>query len=192
MAPCASALAQPNNAHGEFSSPVGANEMAKCGGRIAVGADHAGYELKGYIIAKLREHGYECIDYGVQLDGSADYPDVSFEVALAVAKGDCDFGILICGTGIGSSIVANKVPGIRCSVCWNEYTALMARAHNNANVLSLGARVIGNELAWSIVKVWLTTPFSNEERHVRRIRKISMIERKLLEADAPKQRLRRG
>ncbi|MCS7254465.1 MAG: ribose 5-phosphate isomerase B [Armatimonadetes bacterium] len=145
--------------------------------RIAIGSDHAGYELKRYIIAKLREEGYECVDFGVDSRENADYPDVSYEVALAVARGNCDFGILICGTGIGSSIVANKVCGVRCSLCLNEYMAAMARAHNDANVLALGARVLGNELAWNITKTWLTTPFSNEERHVRRVRKISLIER---------------
>ncbi|MFA4016351.1 MAG: hypothetical protein RUDDFDWM_001454 [Candidatus Fervidibacterota bacterium] len=145
--------------------------------RIAIGADHAGYELKKYIAKKLREEGYECVDYGTHSKEDCDYPDVSFNVALSVSKGECDFGILICGTGIGSSIVANKVPGVRCSLCWNEYTAEMARAHNDANVLALGARVVGEELAWNIVKAWLKTPFSNEERHRRRLQKIKLIER---------------
>ncbi|MFA4029219.1 MAG: hypothetical protein GDYSWBUE_002028 [Candidatus Fervidibacterota bacterium] len=161
-------------------APDGEKEMPKKGIRIAIGADHAGYELKRYIIAMLCEEGYECIDYGVNSPESADYPDVSYEVASAVAKGDCAFGILICGTGIGSSIVANKIPGVRCSLCWNEYTAVMARAHNDANVLALGARVLGNELAWSIVKAWLATPFSNEEKHVRRVHKINLIEQRAM------------
>jgi ribose 5-phosphate isomerase B len=147
--------------------------------RIAIGADHAGYELKRYIATKLREEGYECIDYGTHSKESCDYPDVSLNVALSVSKGECDLGILICGTGIGSSIVANKVPGVRCSLCCNEYMAEMARAHNNANVLALGARVVGEELAWSIVKAWLKTPFSNEERHRRRLQKINLIEQML-------------
>lgn len=155
--------------------------MPKEGIRIAIGADHAGYELKRYLIAMLQKEGYECIDYGVNSPENADYPDVSYEVALAVARGECTFGILICGTGIGSSIVANKVPGVRCSLCWNEFTAVMARAHNDANVLALGARVLGNELAWSIVKAWLTTSFSNEERHTRRVRKIGLIERRAID-----------
>lgn len=144
---------------------------------IALGSDHAGVELKSYLIARLEDEGYECIDLGVSSADPADYPDVSHRVAEAVASGRCAFGIVICGTGIGSCIAANKLPGVRCALCWNEYTARMSRAHNDANVLALGARIFAPEFAWSIVQVWLSTPFSNEERHVRRINKIATLER---------------
>ncbi|MCS7185405.1 MAG: ribose 5-phosphate isomerase B [Armatimonadetes bacterium] len=144
--------------------------------RIALGSDHAGFELKEWLKERLEEAGYECQDFGTHVPQSCDYPDFSVAVAHAVASGEFDTGIVICGTGIGSSIAANKIPGIRCALCWNEYTARMARTHNDANVLALGARVIGNELAWEIVKVWLETPFSGEERHRRRLEKISTLE----------------
>ncbi|MGQ9462121.1 MAG: ribose 5-phosphate isomerase B [Candidatus Fervidibacter sp.] len=143
---------------------------------IALGSDHAGFELKEWLKVKLEEAGYECHDFGTYSPQSCDYPDFSAAVARAVASGQCDTGIVICGTGIGSSIAANKVPGVRCALCWNEYTARMARYHNDANILALGARVIGMELAWEIVKVWLETPFSNEERHRRRLEKVSVLE----------------
>jgi len=151
--------------------------------RIALGSDHAGFPLKEWLKAKLTEAGYECVDFGTDNPQSCDYPDFAVPVAQAVVKGECETGIVICGTGVGSSIAANKVPGIRCALCWNEYTARLARAHNNANVLALGARVIGMELAWEIVKVWLETPFSKEERHRRRLEKIATLERTLREAN---------
>lgn len=144
--------------------------------RIALGSDHAGFPLKEWLKGKLEEAGYECYDFGTHDPQSCDYPDFSAAVAYAVASGQFDTGIVICGTGIGSSIAANKVSGVRCALCWNEYTARMARSHNDANVLALGARVIGPELAWEIVKVWLETPFSGEERHKRRLGKISALE----------------
>jgi len=144
--------------------------------KIALGSDHAGFPLKEWLKERLKEAGYEYHDFGTYSPQSCDYPDFSAAVAYAVVSGEFDTGIVICGTGIGSSIAANKVPGARCALCWNEYTARMARTHNDANVLALGARVIGNELAWEIVKVWLETPFSGEERHRRRLEKISALE----------------
>lgn len=144
--------------------------------RIALGSDHAGFALKEWLKKRLEEAGYECCDFGTDSPQPCDYPDFSVTVAQAVASGEFDTGIVICGTGIGSSIAANKVRGVRCALCWNEYTARMARTHNDANVLALGARVIGNELAWEIVKVWLETPFSGEERHKRRLEKIANLE----------------
>ncbi|MCS7191562.1 MAG: ribose 5-phosphate isomerase B [Armatimonadetes bacterium] len=144
--------------------------------RIALGSDHAGFELKEWLKNLLTEKGYECLDFGTNNPKPCDYPDFSSAVAHAVASKECDTGIVICGTGIGSSIAANKVFGVRCALCWNEYTARMARSHNDANVLALGARVIGFELAWEIVKVWLETPFSEDERHKRRLEKISALE----------------
>lgn len=145
--------------------------------RIALGSDHAGFALKEWLKKRLEEAGYKCHDFGTYSPQPCDYPDFSTAVAYAVASGEFDTGIVICGTGIGSSIVANKIPKVRCALCWNEYTARMARTHNDANVLALGARVIGNELAWEIVKVWLETPFSNEERHRQRLEKISALEK---------------
>lgn len=145
--------------------------------RIALGSDHAGFELKEWLKKRLIEAGYECVDFGTYNPQSCDYPDFSLAVAKAVISGKCDTGIVICGTGIGSSIAANKVTGARCALCWNEYTARTARNHNDANILALGARVIGAELAWEIVKVWLETPFSREERHKRRLEKIATFEK---------------
>lgn len=144
--------------------------------RIAIGSDHAGFELKNWLITKLVEAGYQCQDFGTHSPQPCDYPDFSVAVARAVVSEQCDTGIVICGTGIGSSIAANKVRGVRCALCWNEYTARMARSHNDANILALGARVIGPELAWEIVKAWLGTPFSGEERHRRRLEKIKLFE----------------
>ncbi len=144
--------------------------------KVALGSDHAGFELKEWLKKRLVEAGYECFDLGTNNSQPCDYPDFSFAVAIAVVSGKCDTGIVVCGTGIGSSIAANKVPRARCALCWNEYTARMARTHNDANILALGARVIGAELAWEIVKVWLETPFSGEERHKRRLEKIASFE----------------
>ncbi len=144
--------------------------------RIAIGSDHAGFALKEWLKERLIAAGYECVDFGTDTPNSCDYPDFAAAVAQAVVKGECDTGVVLCGTGIGSSIAANKVAGARCALCWNEYTARMARLHNDANVLALGARVLGAELAWEIIKAWLETPFSNEERHRRRLDKVAALE----------------
>ncbi|MCI8633782.1 MAG: ribose 5-phosphate isomerase B [Lachnospiraceae bacterium] len=139
---------------------------------IAVGCDHAGYTLKQEILQYLRERGYEYRDYGCDSTASVDYPDFAHAVAHAVADGKAEQGILICGTGIGISIAANKVPGIRCAHCHDCFSAEATRQHNDANILALGARVVGGGLALKIVETFLTTPFSNDERHIRRIQKI--------------------
>lgn len=144
--------------------------------RIAIGSDHAGFALKERLKKRLSEAGYECADFGTFNEQSCDYPDFAAAVAHAVVSGQCHLGIVICGTGIGSSIAANKIFGARCALCCNEYMARMARAHNDANILALGARVVGEELAWSIVQTWLTTPFSGDERHRRRLAKIAALE----------------
>ncbi|GBC97541.1 Ribose-5-phosphate isomerase B [bacterium HR17] len=143
---------------------------------IGLASDHAGFSLKEWLKTRLAQAGYQCVDFGTHDTQPCDYPDFAAAVAHAVVNGQCDVGIVICGTGIGSAIAANKVPGARCALCWNEYTARMARAHNDANLLALGARVIGEELAWSIVQAWLQTSFSGEERHRRRISKIVALE----------------
>lgn len=140
---------------------------------IALGSDHGGYGLKQEVIKHLEERSIEYKDYGCYSEESCDYPIYGKKVAEAVAGGECEFGIIICGTGIGISISANKVPGIRAALCHDCFSAQATREHNNANILAMGARVIGPGLALKIVDTFLDTPFSNEERHVRRI---SMIE----------------
>ena len=140
---------------------------------IALGSDHGGYGLKQEVIKHLEERGIEYKDYGCYSEESCDYPIYGKKVAEAVAGGECEFGIIICGTGIGISISANKVPGIRAALCHDCFSAQATREHNDANILAMGARVIGPGLALKIVDTFLDTPFSNEERHVRRI---SMIE----------------
>ncbi len=136
---------------------------------IALGSDHAGYPLKKEIIAHLEERGLEYKDYGCYDENSCDYPVYSKAAARAVANGECERGILVCGTGIGISIAANKIKGIRAAVCTDCFTAEATRLHNNANMLALGARVVGGGLALKIVDTFLDTEFSNDERHIRRI-----------------------
>ena len=140
---------------------------------IGIGSDHGGYALKEAIKKHLEERGLEYRDYGTYSDASCDYPAYGRAVAKAVAAGECELGILICGTGIGISITANKVPGVRAALCSDCFSAEATRQHNNANILALGARVLGEGLALKIVDTFLDTPFSNDERHIRRI---SMIE----------------
>ena len=140
---------------------------------IGIGSDHGGFALKEAIKKHLEERGLEYQDFGTYSSASCDYPVYGRAVAKAVAAGECELGILICGTGIGISIAANKVPGIRAALCSDCFSAEATRQHNNANILALGARVLGEGLALKIVDTFLDTPFSNDERHVRRI---SMIE----------------
>ena len=139
---------------------------------IALACDHGALELKEAIKAHLDAKGLAYKDFGTYSEASCDYPDYGRAVALAVAGGECDRGILICGTGIGISITANKVPGIRAALCTDCFCAEATRAHNDANILALGGRVVGEGLALKIVDTFLDTPFSNDERHIRRIRKI--------------------
>ena len=142
---------------------------------IAIGCDHAGYELKQEIIAYLEEKGLAYQDFGCYSKEAVDYADIAHPAAHAVADGICEKGILICGTGIGVGIAANKVPGIRCATLSDCFSAEATRLHNDANMCSLGARVIGPSLAVKIVDTFLNTPFSGEERHQRRINKIEQI-----------------
>lgn len=143
---------------------------------IAIGCDHAAVELKNKIKAHLEERGFELKDFGCYDGKSVDYPDYAKEVAVSVQSGECDKGILICGTGIGMSIVANKFKGIRCAHCGDTFSAKATRQHNDANVLALGERVTGVGLALDIVDIFVDTPFSGEPRHVRRLDKIASIE----------------
>ena len=145
---------------------------------MALGSDHAGYMLKEEVSRFLAGNRIDFKDFGAFTSASVDYPDIGIEVAEAVANGEFDRGILICGIGTGMSMVANKVPGIRAALCNDTYTARITREHNDSNVLVLGARVIDAPTALQITEVWLFTDFSGEERHARRIRKISEIEDK--------------
>ncbi len=146
--------------------------------KIGIGCDHAGLELKNEIIRLLSGLGIECIDYGTNSPESVDYPDFGEKVSDAVSSGKIDRGILICGTGIGMSIVANKFPRVRASLCNDLFTAQMSRRHNDANILVLGGRIVGKDLAKAIVRTWMETPFEGE-RHSMRLKKISMIEERL-------------
>ena len=146
--------------------------------KIAIGCDHAGLELKNEIIKLLSGLGIDSIDYGTNTPESVDYPDFGEKVSGAVSSGEIERGILICGTGIGMSIVANKFPGIRASLCNDLFTAQMSRRHNDANVLVIGGRIVGKDLAKEIVKTWVNTPFDGS-RHVNRLKKITLIEDRL-------------
>ena len=136
---------------------------------IALGSDHGGYELKKEIEKYLEKNGIEYKDYGCDSLDSCDYPVFGRSAAQAVADGECDRGIVICTTGIGISITANKIPGIRCALCSDSTTAKLTRLHNNANMLAVGAGIVGVNLALDIVEAFLDTSFSGEERHQRRI-----------------------
>ena len=143
--------------------------------KLAIACDHAGYHLKEDLIRAFPEH--EFMDFGTNSESSMDYPDTGYPAAEAVAEGECDFGILICGSGIGMSITANKVPGVRAALCSITDVARLSRMHNNANVLVLAARFTATAYAIEIVKAWLETPFT-EGRHMERINKIHQGERK--------------
>ena len=140
--------------------------------KIGIGNDHSALELKAEIVEFLKEKGHEVVDYGTYTTDSCDYPVYGEKVARAVVAGEVEKGILICGTGIGISITANKFKGIRAAVCTDCFTAEATRLHNDANILALGGRVVGPGLALKIVDTFLNTPFSNDERHIRRINQI--------------------
>ena len=139
---------------------------------IAIGSDHGGFALKQALMAHLDRRGLAYKDCGTYSEDSCDYPQYAKAVANAVASGECERGILICGTGIGVSITANKIPGIRAALCGDCFSAEAARLHNDANILCMGARVVGEGLALKIADTFLDTPFSNDARHIRRISQI--------------------
>jgi ribose 5-phosphate isomerase B len=141
--------------------------------KIAIGSDHAGFEYKEKIKALLQELGHEVHDFGTSSTESVDYPLFIHPTAQAVADGECERGIVLGGSGNGEAMAANKVHGIRCALCWNEQTARWAREHNDANVLSIGQRTITEEMALTIVRIWLETPFEGG-RHQRRIEQIEL------------------
>jgi ribose 5-phosphate isomerase B len=149
---------------------------------VAVGADHGGYRLKERIAADLREQGIEVYDCGTDTADAVDYPDFAHGVAHLVADGTCRWGIVVDGAGIGSCMVANKVPGIRAATCWDVSSARNSREHNHANVLVLGAGLIGENLALEIVQAWLSTPWGGD-RHARRVGKITEIEQTYLRSE---------
>lgn len=148
--------------------------------KFAIASDHAGYELKESLKRSLKEEGIELMDLGPQNSDSVDYPDYGIKLAKAVAEDDGVNGIVICGTGIGMSIVVNRFPGIRGTLCSDVYTAKLCREHNDSNILILGGRVVGKGLALEIVKTWLSTPFEGG-RHQKRLDKIKDIDLMLLE-----------
>ena len=139
---------------------------------IALGSDHGGYDLKMEVIRHLEEKNIAYKDYGCLDKSSCDYPEFGRAAAMAVANGECEKGIVICTTGIGISISANKVAGVRCALCADTLSAKMTRLHNNSNMLAMGAGIVGTNLAIEIVDTFLNTEFSNDERHIRRINKI--------------------
>ncbi len=143
---------------------------------IALGCDHGGFELKQVVINMFNEKNISYKDFGVYDTDSADYPDYALKAANAVVSGECQKGLLFCGTGIGISIAANKVKGIRCAVCSEPFSAIMSRKHNNTNMLALGGRVVGPDLALMIVEAWLNTEFESGGRHEIRVGKIHNIE----------------
>ncbi len=144
---------------------------------IAIGSDHGGYEYRQALIPFLQELGHTVEDYGCVSKQSVDYCDYAVLVGEAVAQGKADRGILICGTGIGMSIMANKVKGVRCALCGDTVSAMFTRAHNDTNVLAMGQRIIGEEVAKEIARVWLSTPYEGG-RHQRRVDKITAYEQK--------------
>lgn len=144
--------------------------------KIAIGSDHGGFRLKEEIKDYLRQQGVEHTDFGTYSTASVDYPDIAQTVGEKVVAGEFERGILICGTGIGISIAANKVPGVRAALCGDVFSARMSREHNNANILALGERVIGSGLALMIVQTWLETEFAGG-RHARRVEKIGALEK---------------
>lgn len=145
--------------------------------KIAIAADHGGYKLKEEIKPYIESLGHTVTDFGAYSEDSVDYPDYAAPCARAVVSGEMDRGIVICGTGIGISIAANKIKGVRCGLCTDPVMARLTREHNDANMLAMGARIIGGELARGIVKAFLETDFSNGQRHIDRINKITELER---------------
>ena len=146
--------------------------------KIAIGADHAGYPLNEVVIEELRIAGHELIDFGTHVGSRPDdYPDYALKIGRAIQSYEADIGILICGSGVGSSVAANKLIGIRAALCGDTYSAHQSREHDDCNVLCLGARVTGVELALEIVRAFVAARFSGEERHLRRLSKVAAIEK---------------
>ena len=145
--------------------------------KISIGCDHGALSLKNKVVTHLEKLGYEVKDFGTDTADSCDYPDFAAAAARAVAAGECERGIVLCTTGIGVSITANKVKGVRCALLSDPWSAKMTRLHNDTNMMALGAGVVGENLALEIVDTWLGTEFSGEERHQRRIDKVMSLEK---------------
>ena len=167
------ATTQPASPTAEPSQPSGQG--------IAIGADHGGFPLKERLAFRLHEQGHGILDCGTDSSAAVDYPDFAHAVAGAVASGKVQWGIIVDGAGIGSAMVANKVPGVRAALCYDVSSARNSREHNHANVLTLGAGLIGEGLAWQIVQEWLATPWGGD-RHARRVNMITEIEQRYLKA----------
>ena len=144
--------------------------------QIAIACDHGGFRLKNVLIENMKAQGVEVVDFGTYSEESCDYPDYASKAAKAVANGECDRGVVVCGTGIGVSITANKVKGIRCALCHDVFSAKATRAHNDANMIAMGQRVIGEGLAVEILNAWLHTEFEGG-RHIKRIEKMMALEK---------------
>jgi RpiB/LacA/LacB family sugar-phosphate isomerase len=146
--------------------------------RIVLGADHAGFELKQVILAHVRKLGHQVLDVGTHSSAPSDYPDYAEALGMAILNHKADRGIMICGSGVGASVAVNKIPGIRAGVCHDCYSAHQGVEHDNMNVLVMGARIIGSELACNLVEIFLDAQFSGEERHLRRLAKLQKLEDK--------------
>jgi ribose 5-phosphate isomerase B len=144
--------------------------------RVAIGADHAGFEMKRDLAGRMAQGGHEVLDLGTHSTAAVDYPDIAEAVATAIRNGQVDRGVIVCGSGAGVSVAATKFPGVRAAICHDCYTARQAVEHDDVNVLCLGARVVGPQLAWTLVEAFLGASFSGEERHMRRLAKIDAIE----------------
>ena len=145
--------------------------------RISIACDHGALDLKNKVVLHLQARGFEVADFGTYTSESCDYPDFAAAAAVAVARGNCDKGIVLCTTGIGVSITANKVDGIRCALLSDVWSAKMTRLHNDTNMMALGAGIVGENLAMEIVDTWVGTEFSGDERHQRRINKLMALEK---------------
>jgi ribose 5-phosphate isomerase B len=150
--------------------------------RVAVSADHAGFPIKADIIADLQRLGADVIDLGTDSTAPVDYPDYAEAVGRAVSSGQADRGIVICGSGVGASVAANKLPGVRCAICHDTYSAHQGVEHDDMNVLALGARVVGLEVALELVRAFIQARFSGDERHARRLKKVLAIEERSMGA----------
>ncbi len=146
--------------------------------KVAFAADHGGYKLKDALVSHLREKGIETVDFGTNSPDSCDYPDYADPLCRAVASGECDLGVLVCSTGLGMSMAANKHRGIRAACCSETVSVALTRSHNNANVLCLGAFIVGEHTACEMVDLFISTPFSEGERHVRRVNKVNALDEK--------------
>ena len=173
------APAGPAPAPAPAAVPAAGPAAAPAGQTIAIGSDHGGFKLKERLAFRLREKGHTIEDCGTNSTEAVDYPDFAVKVAEAVASGRCAWGIAVDGAGIGSAMVANKVPGVRAALCYDVSTAVNSREHNHANVLTLGAGLIGENLAWQIVEAWLATAWGSG-RHAARVAKIDAVEQRYL------------